>query len=197
MIAYIEGTIQSTGTQHVIVVVNNIGYKVHVLQSLLFTAGVGTTAALHTHQHVREDALELYGFERPEELKMFEALIGISGVGPKTALGILSITTPEQLRTAVASGNIGLLTKVSGVGRKTAERLVLELKDTFAVEEKARGEKASTLYESDLEVIDALESLGYSRTEARQAIEALPKDVTETEARLKAALKSLGNGKHR
>ena len=194
MIAYLEGTIRSKGEQHVIVVVNGVGYKIFALPPLILTAEVGATAALHTHQYVREDSLELYGFERPEELRMFEILIGVTGIGPKTALGILSITTPEQLRSAVISGNVGLLTKVSGIGKKMAERLLVELKDTFIAEQKKRtGEAASTMYEGDVEVIEALERLGYSIGEARKAIEALPKELTNTEARLKAALKQLGN----
>ena len=194
MIAYLEGIIQSKREQHVIVLVNGVGYKIFVLPPLILTAEVGATAALHTHQYVREDSLELYGFERPEELRMFEILIGVTGIGPKTALGILSITTPEQLRSAVISGNVGLLTKVSGIGKKMAERLLVELKDTFIAEQKKRtGEAASTMYEGDVEVIEALERLGYSIGEARKAIEALPKELTNTEARLKAALKQLGN----
>jgi Holliday junction DNA helicase RuvA len=189
MIAYLEGTIQSKGVNFIILNTNGIGYKIFVMPSLLLQESQGAKVALHTHQHVREDAIELYGFEQPTELSMFEILIGITGVGPKTALGILALTTPEQLRTAVASGNVALLTKVSGVGRKTAERLIVELKDTFALEEKARGEKASTLYESDLEVIEALERLGYGKSESRKAVEGISKDLTDTEARLKAALK--------
>ncbi len=191
MIAYLEGTIQSIGENSAVVLTNGIGYRVFVMPSFILQTKVGSSVSLHTHQYVREDALELYGFDRPEELLMFETLIGITGVGPKTALGILSLTTPEQLRTAVASGNVALLTKVSGVGRKTAERLIVELKDTFALEEKAQGEHASTLYESDLEVIEALERLGYGRVDARKAVESIPKDLVDTESRLKAALKNV------
>lgn len=191
MIAYLEGTIRDKAEQHVVLVVNSVGYKVFVLAGALLQFNLGETVKLHTHQHVREDAIELYGFERPEELNTFETLIGITGVGPKTALGILSITTPEQLRMAVASGNVGLLTKVSGVGRKTAERLIVELKDTFALEDKRKGAEAATIFESDIEVIEALERLGYAKSEARKAVEAIPKDITDTEARLKTALKHL------
>ena len=196
MIAYLEGTIQSKGEQYVVVVVNGVGYKIFVLPPTVAALLVGADVALHTHQYVRENALELYGFERPEELKMFEVLIGVTGIGPKSALGILSITTPEQLRAAVISGNVGLLTKVSGIGKKTAERLLVELKDSFIAEQKKRtGTTAPTMYEGDIEVIEALERLGYSIGEARKAIEALPKELTNTEARLKAALKQLGNRK--
>lgn len=179
-----------------IVVVNGIGYKIFVLPPTCSVAVIGAEMALHTHQYVRENALELYGFERPEELRMFEVLIGVTGIGPKSALGILSITSPEQLRAAVVSGNVGLLTKVSGIGKKTAERLLVELRDTFISEQKkGKGDSAPTMYSGDIEVIEALEQLGYSVGEARKAIEALPKELTNTEARLKAALRQLGNRK--
>src|SRR3990167_7147297 len=104
MIAYLEGTVQSVNEQTLIVVVAGVGYQVFVTPTTLAAAATGSPVVLHTHQYVREDALELYGFERPEELKTFEMLIGVTGIGPKTALGILSLTTPEQLRVAVVSG---------------------------------------------------------------------------------------------
>jgi holliday junction DNA helicase RuvA len=195
MIAYIEGQVKSVAENSAVVITGGLGYRVYVLPSTLFTTKVGEEVNFYTHQYVREDALELYGFQRPEELKMFETLIGITGIGPRTAMGILAITTPEQLKTAVVSGSVALLTKVSGIGKKTAERLIVELKDTFQVEEKKHGAQAGSLYESDLEIIEALERLGYSSQEARRAIEALPKDVTGTEQRLKAVLKNLGSGK--
>src|SRR3989338_7655700 len=138
MIAYLEGTIQSINEQDLVVVVQGIGYRVFVTPTTIGEAEVAAAVALHTHQYVRDDALELYGFARPEELRMFKLLICVSGVGPKTALGILAITSPEQLRAAVVSGNVGLLTKVSGIGKKTAERLLVELKDTFIADAKKR-----------------------------------------------------------
>jgi Holliday junction DNA helicase RuvA len=180
-----------------VVLVGNVGYKVFVTPAVRGEAEVGDEVALHTHQYVREDALELYGFARPEQLRTFGRLLGVSGIGPKTALGVLSVTTPEQLRTAVVSGNVGILTKVSGIGKKTAERLLVELKDAFVAEAQQRRGVAPTLYESDVEVIEALERLGYSPTEARQAIESLPRDLADTEARLKAALKTLGGPRRR
>jgi Holliday junction DNA helicase RuvA len=192
MIAYLRGTIQSISEQHLVLLVGQVGYKVFVTPAVLGEAEGGDEVALHTHQYVREDALELYGFARPEELRIFELLISVSGIGPKTALGILSVTTPEQLRAAVVSGNVGILTKVSGIGKKTAERLLVELKDTFTAEAKRRGSSAETLYEGDVEVIEALERLGYGVTEARQALELVPQETTDTEQRLKAVLKKLG-----
>ena len=193
MIASLEGTIQSLGEQHVVLVVNGVGYRVFATPSTSSTATVGASIALYTHLYVRENALELYGFVRPEELATFGILISVSGVGPKTALGILSITSPEQLRSAVVSGNVGLLTKVSGIGKKTAERLMVELKDTFTADAKRHGgQTAPTIYEGDIEVIEALEQLGYSLSDARKAVEGLPKDLTDTEGRLKAALRQLG-----
>ena len=196
MIAYLEGTIQSINEQDLVVVVQGIGYRVFVTPTTIGESEVAAAVALHTHQYVRDDALELYGFARPEELRMFKLLIGVSGVGPKTALGILAITSPEQLRAAVVSGNVGLLTKVSGIGKKTAERLLVELKDTFIADAKSRPSAgASTVYEGDIEVIEGLERLGYSISDARKALEGLPAELTDTGVRLKAALKQLG-GKH-
>lgn len=196
MIAYLEGKILSKNEHSLVVAVSGVGYKVFALPPTINSATVGVAICLHTHQYVRENALELYGFERPEELKTFELLINVSGIGPKSALGILSITTPEQLRAAVGSGNAALLTKVSGIGKKTAERLLVELKDTFAAEAKREPKGSeSTIYEGDIEVIEALEKLGYSLSDARKALEKLPKEIINTEERLKQALRELGNRK--
>lgn len=191
MIAYLEGTLRSIGDQFVIVVVQGIGYKVFVQPSTLAMAQVGADIALHTHQHVREDSLDLFGFERPEDLRMFEKLIGVSGIGPKTALNILGMTSAEQLRSAVLTGNAAVLTKVSGIGKKMAERLLIELKDTFTAEAKRQGETMPTMNEGDLEVIEALEQLGYGISDARKALEEVSSEVVGSEARLKAALRKL------
>src|SRR5262245_51906386 len=111
MIAYLEGTLRSIAENHVVVQTNGLGYKIFLPEPMLLKVKLGEKASFHTHTHVREDVLDLYGFARPEELVMFETLIALSGIGPRIGMSILSITTPEQLRTAVASGNVGLLTK--------------------------------------------------------------------------------------
>ncbi|MFA7286395.1 MAG: Holliday junction branch migration protein RuvA [Patescibacteria group bacterium] len=191
MIAYVEGTIISKTGTTLVVVVQGIGYRIFATQATILTVAVNDTIALYTHQYVREDALELYGFERSEEQAMFVTLIGVTGVGPKSALGILSTTVPEQLRNAVVTGDIAVLTKVSGIGRKTAERLLLELKDTFAAEERAVPTAAGFAI-GDGEVLEALERLGYRLADARAALEAVPKTLTDSVERLKAALKQLG-----
>lgn len=191
MIAYIEGTILSKTGTTLVVVVQGIGYRVFATPATILTAAIGDVIALYTHQYVREDALELYGFERSEEQAMFVTLIGVTGVGPKSALGILSTTVPEQLRNAVVTGDIAVLTKVSGIGRKTAERLLLELKDTFAAEERAVPTGVGFAV-GDGEVLEALERLGYRSADARAALEAVPKTLTDSVERLKAALKQLG-----
>ncbi|MFA5954361.1 MAG: Holliday junction branch migration protein RuvA [Patescibacteria group bacterium] len=191
MIASLEGIVLSKDHRAVVVGVGGIGYQVYVTPTALVSLTVGDAVTLYTHQYVREDALELYGFLEAEERTMFTILIGVSGIGPKSGLGILSITTPEQLRSAIASGDVHILTKVSGIGKKTAERLLIELKDVFAAEAKARGETAK-MPAGDVEVIEALERLGYSPIEARRALETLPEDIKGSEERLRAVLQSLG-----
>jgi len=170
-----------------------VGYKVFVLPDVLLIKPE-TAIELYTYQYVRETSIELYGFLTEQELSMFEILISVSGVGPKTAITILGLTSVDQLKAAVASGDIRILTKVSGIGRKTAERLLLELRDTFQAEARANG-TVGAIPASDVEVIEALERLGYSTIDSRRAIELLPEDLTGTEQRLKAALKSLGGNK--
>ncbi|PJE75543.1 Holliday junction branch migration protein RuvA [Candidatus Uhrbacteria bacterium CG10_big_fil_rev_8_21_14_0_10_48_11] len=189
MIASLRGIIESKDSRGVVVNVGGVGYQVYVTPTTLVTLTVGDEVILHTHQYVREDALELYGFLQADERATFMTLIRVSGVGPKSGLGILSTATPQELRAAVASGDVHLLTKVSGIGRKTAERLLIELKDVFSAEAKAKGEKAN-LSAGDAEVIEALERLGYAASEARQALGAMPEGSPEE--RLRAALKQLG-----
>lgn len=190
MLAYIKGKIISKHDQAVVVLVNNIGYLVHAVPDILVKP-IETEVALHIHHVVREDSQDLYGFVTEQELLMFKTLISVSGVGPKTALGILSVTSVDNLKNAVASGDVKLLTTFSGIGKKTAERLLVELKDKIAVF-GLPDEKAVIAGGEDMEVLAALEQFGYSSTDARKVISDLPKDLTGVEIRLKAALKQLG-----
>jgi Holliday junction DNA helicase RuvA len=155
---------------------------------------VGTNASLFTHLHVREDALTLYGFASRDELTLFEQLIGVSGVGPRAALGLLSALDAPRLATAIASGHTELLRKVPGVGQKTAERLVLELRDKVAVPDDVppasmtkRGER-----QADAELVAALMGLGYTQAEAAAAAERSAEDGDVTlEERVRTVLQSL------
>ena len=147
---------------------------------------VGDSLTLHTYLHVRENALELYGFLTEQELLLFESLNSISGIGPKSALAILSIAPADRLVAAINEGKTELLTKASGVGRKTAERIILELKGKL----EARGAaRLVSLMESDVELEETLMSLGYSRQQARAAIAKIDPATAGFKERLKAALR--------
>lgn len=146
---------------------------------------------LHTYLQVREDALTLYGFESEDELAIFELLLTVSGVGPKVALSTLSTLSPDALRLALSNNEPAMLARVPGVGKRTAEKIVLELKDK--VKAPASGVEAlAQISAADAEVIDALVALGYSIVEAQRAVQTLPKDVTAVEERLRLALSGFG-----
>lgn len=189
MISYIKGKIISIEPQEVIVVVQNIGYGIHVSTSLASSVLSGQEIELFTYQHVREDSLDLFGFQTNYELGMFKKLIGISGIGPKSALGILSSVSVEQLEEAITTGNAAVLTKISGVGKKTAERIVLELKGKVLPGATSHLSAAGSM---DLEVMEALEQLGYRADQARDALKSLQGDFSGSDEKLKAALKYLG-----
>lgn len=189
MIAQLEGKIVGIRGNSVILMVGGVGYRVAVsAYTLGKVAGKEDQILFHIHTHVREDALALYGFLNEEELIMFELLISISGIGPKVALSILSIADVKTICTAIVNKDPSILTRVSGVGKKTAERVIIELQnkvDTMNV-----GDQASTL--GDQDAIEALTSLGYSVTESREALKLVPADTTDVSARIRQALKNLG-----
>ena len=188
MIAKLTGKIEYLKNGYAVVDVSGVGYKVH-LSAYTFgkVAGLGEVA-FFIHTYVREDTLALYGFLTAEELDMFELLISISGIGPKAAMGILSIATPKTIRTAILNEDPSILTKVSGIGKKTAERVILELKNKVA--DLSVGEKEEAVADSD--AIEALMTMGYTVSEARDALKLVPVDIKDVGARLKEALKSLG-----
>lgn len=188
MIARLEGRLFSVEDGYAIVMTGGVGYKVFVSSYALGQLAGRDTAELFIHTYIREDTLALYGFISQDELRMFELLIGVSGIGPKAALGILSIADPVAIRTAVLQSDTSILTKVSGVGKKTAERVVLELRNK--VGKIAEGQQSEVMVGS--EALDALIALGYSVAEAREALKVVPADVTEVGARVKQALQNLG-----
>jgi len=188
MIALIEGKIELKTDKFVIINVSGVGYK--VFSSSLILKELGNKedqAKLFTHLYPRENMLDLYGFLTFEELEFFELLMSISGIGPKAALAVLSIASIKDLKTSIASGQVSLLTKVSGIGKKTAERVILELRNKILVP----GSDVRKLV-SDDEAIDALISLGYSSRQAREALGKVPSKVKSIEDRIKQALKTLG-----
>lgn len=188
MFAQIAGKIAGIRGGNVIVDVNGIGYKISVsAYTLGKVAGVGEVA-FHIHTHVREDQLALYGFLSEDELDMFELLITISGIGPKAALGILSIADPDTIRMAIINKDPSLLTQVSGVGKKTAERVIVELQNKVSA---PTGKYAGQTM-PDHEALQALLSLGYNVTEGREALKMVSPEVGDIGERIRAALKLLG-----
>src|SRR3989339_820135 len=184
MIAKITGKIAFFRDNYVVVDVSGVGYKIFVTDFTMGKIAGKKEIELYTHTYVREDTLSLYGFLIPDELEMFELLISISGIGPKAAVGILSIAEPKTIRAAVISGDSSILTRVSGVGKKTAERVILELKNRIA---ELPGEDQREA-KADSEAIEALVSLGYSVSQAREALKSVPKDEKDMSGRIKAAL---------
>ena len=174
MIGYIEGTVKAARDAHLIVLTGGVGYKVGVLKETVLRTAVGSPVSLWIYTAVREDAFDLYGFAHEEELRFFELLLTVSGIGPKSALGILDIASVETLRSAISAANAGYLTSVSGIGKKTAEKIVLELKDKMKPGDKA----VSGILRGD--------------QEARDALRQIPNDVESGSDRLRAALKLVG-----
>jgi Holliday junction DNA helicase RuvA len=173
MIAGLSGTVEQRGPDWVIIKVGGISFKVYAPTSTLSVLGPpGEEANLYTYLQAREDSLTLYGFASQEELQLFEALIGVAGVGPKVALAMLSAMKPELLALAIINSNIEFLTQVPGVGHKMASRLVLELKGKL--EKGWKGIVVTQMPEADTEVVAALTSLGYSLAEANRAVAAMP-----------------------
>ncbi|MCB9155743.1 MAG: Holliday junction branch migration protein RuvA [Caldilineaceae bacterium] len=194
MIRLVRGNILSIGKDYLVIEIggggaipSGIGVKVHAPAPTLAQHAVDSSILLHTYLQVREDALTLFGFESEDELEMFELLLGVSGVGPKVALSTLSTMTPDALRVALINEEPGLIARVPGIGKRTAEKIVLELKDKVRQPLgmlPALGNASNV----DSEVIEALIALGYSVVEAQRAVQGLPKEAVGVEERLRLAL---------
>ncbi|HET9809500.1 MAG TPA: Holliday junction branch migration protein RuvA [Candidatus Limnocylindria bacterium] len=185
MIAYVSGEVVARGADHVVVDVRGVGYKVFVPRH-----PTSDTVALHTHHVVRDDAQQLFGFETREELALFELVITVPGVGPRAALSLLAVSSPPALAAAIASGDTAALARAPGVGKKTAERLIVELKGKIA---RTGPEREPTGLLTEDEAAAALQSLGYSAAEAISALRgAPPAGSATTEERVTAALRSGG-----
>jgi Holliday junction DNA helicase RuvA len=191
MISWLQGTVIHHTPTYIVLNVNNVGYKVWIGSESFAKKATKNSKELSVwiYMAVREDAQNLYGFENVEELEFFELLITISGIGPKTAAGILNVASVTMLRTAIATNDPGYLTKVSGIGKKNAEKIVRELKDKLLPGESEIG-SSSVHYDSD--VLEALKSLGYPERDAREAVKELPIDLKTTSDKIKQALKILG-----
>lgn len=198
MIGYIKGTLEVKTREYVILETAGIGYKIFMSEPSMEKLGeIGKEVKVFTYMRVREDDVSLYGFCSNEELRMFELLLSVSGIGAKSAISILSAITPSSFALAVISDDVGMLKKLPGIGVKSAQRIILELKDKLkaqdAIDEEVVGGMSAIVHESEeiLEAISALQVLGYSKKECDQAIEKL--DITDlgVEDIIKAALKNL------
>ncbi len=195
MIVALEGMLESKGVDFAVVKVGLMSLEVRVPTSTLNRLGaVGDKVYLHTHLYFREDNVAIYGFASVEEMGLFKHLIAVSGIGPKAALGLLSVLNPDQLASAIIGGNLDLISQVPGIGRKTAGRIVLELKGKL---EKGWMEAvAPTLVQEDTDVVAALTSLGYSLREATQAVSSLPaSENMDLEEKVRLALQHLAKRK--
>lgn len=202
MISFIRGAAADLTETSVILEAGSIGYEVFMTGTDLAQIHIGEELKIHTYFHIREDAMQLYGFLAKDNLQMFKLLIGVNGVGPKAAMGILSGITADELRFAVLSDDVKTISKAPGIGRKTAQKLILELKDKLKLEDAFElklaheQEKAASglggASDGRQEAVEALVALGYSSTDAlravRQVMDVEPEDV---EAILKAALKNM------
>jgi len=188
MIASLCGKLESLGSNGAIINVGGIGFQVYLPTSTLSTLGaIGKEVKLHTYLHLREDNAALYGFASTEELGLFQNLLSVSGIGPKLALAMLSAMSIEKLTVAIVTGSADLLTEIPGIGKKTANRIILELKDKLAAGWVTTP--GVQLAEENSQVLAALTSLGYSVAEAARAVASLPPDSKlSLEDRVKLAL---------
>lgn len=193
MIATLEGTLEHRGNDSIIINVGGIGFRVYVSGFTLGQLGaVEGKVMLHTHLHLREDNVSLYGFASGEELALFRNLVSVSGIGPKVALGLLSALNPQQLVMAIASGNTDLICQAPGIGKKTADRLVIELRDKL---EKEWKEVALPSAPEGADVMAALTGLGYSLTEAARAVSRLSRsEELSLEEKIRMALQQMVRG---
>lgn len=191
MIAHLSGTILFAGDRYVVIETAGVGYKIRVPIDTLHALrkSADKKASLWIYTVVREDALDLYGFQNQTELEFFEMLISVSGIGPKGALGILNVAPVEHLKEAIAMGDTVALTKVSGIGSKSAQKIILELRDKLGGHESITGD---TMLGDERDAIEGLVALGYAERSAREALKKVSPEIKGTGARIKDALKQLG-----
>lgn len=193
MIATIHGTILKIEENGLVIGVGGIGVRVNAPRNVLEdVGGIGRTISLHTHLIVRETELALFGFESAEDLQLFELLLGVNGVGPKVALSILGTLSPELLKSAIMREETAVLQRVPGIGKKTAERIMFQLRDKLEL--TVISTAVPFVSDVDADVIDILTSLGFSIVEAQSALQNIPRDVTEIDERVQMALQFLDQG---
>jgi Holliday junction DNA helicase RuvA len=187
MIAKIEGQVSYIGNRFLIVDVHGVGYKLFVTNETLSLSKIDESIRLWVYTAVRENSIDLYGFLEMQDLSFFELLLNVSGIGPRSALSILSVAPVHILRKAIASGDTTYLNKVSGIGSKTAGKIIVELKNKLKEYEDDDTDSQSMKEEKD--ILEALKTLGYSQEEAREAVKRIPEEITEMNNRLREALK--------
>ena len=197
MYAYIKGTLESKADTYVIVEAGGIGYKIYMpLPSIEKLGQIGEIVKVYTYYYVREDIANLYGFLSDEELKMFELLLSVSGIGAKSAIGILAEVSPSNFALAVITNDVSKLVKIPGIGAKTAQRMILELKDKIktvqAINKDEKVENAIIEDESSSEAMAALQMLGYQRKEIEKAFEKIEIKGLKVEDLIRRALAILG-----
>ncbi len=189
MIGFLNGTVELQDNASVIINVGGVGYKVLVPPKLLTDGFLeNESLKLYTYTHVREEALELYGFLDRRDLRLFEQLISVSGVGPKTALGVFALGGADEIETAIVTGNVDFFTPVPRLGKKNAQKIIIELKNKLGSKIELDLSEKDTKENKD--VIDALKSFGFTAKEAAEVIKQLPKELT-TEEKVRNALKLL------
>src|SRR5215510_10778619 len=194
MIASIRGKLIFVGVDHCVVETGGVGFLVYAPRNVLGALGeLGGETLLYTHLHIREDLLALYGFASTDQRHLFETLLGVSGIGPKVALSLLSSAPADDLRATIAGGDTARLSRVPGIGKKTAERLVLELRGKLEVKGLPAVGATPALMAVNAELAEMLVGLGFSAAEASAAIAALPADApAELDERLRLALRYFG-----
>ncbi|OGY89255.1 MAG: Holliday junction DNA helicase RuvA [Candidatus Komeilibacteria bacterium RIFCSPLOWO2_01_FULL_52_15] len=191
MLSYLRGTVLIKKERYIILVVGeNTGYRVQVTNQVLENIRPSTEVSFYIYTHLREDAIELYGFTNLDELDFFEKLLTISGVGPRIALGVLSVAPLSDIKKAIIHGDPALLQKVTSVGKKTAERIIIELKEKVTVTDL--DEKSGMSITENIQLFEALASLGYKDSEVRSALRQVPPEAKDLSEKIKEALKILG-----
>lgn len=201
MVSYIRGELVAIEEEKVIVDVNGVGFGIFMpAQSMNYLPSIGEEVRLHTYMNVREDAIQLFGFLTKDDLKVFKLVIGVSGIGPKGGLSILSQLSPDDLRFAVMANDSKAIAKAPGIGKKTAEKLIIELKDKLSIEDvlnkvddsETFTANTGTSNEIQAEAVQALVALGYGNTESMKAVKKVQMDEhTTVEEVLKLALKNM------
>ncbi len=190
MIRLLKGIIELQDGQHLLIDVNGVGYHVYATQDLLARSVIGEAVKVFTYTHVREDMLDLYGFSALEDLKLFEQFLNVSGIGPKTAIGIFAVGSRERIINAVATSDVAFFASVPRLGKKNAQKIIIELKTKLGSLEDL--DLSSPTAKTDGEVVEALKSFGFTAKEAMEAIRSLNPDITSVSEKIRLALKHLG-----